>query len=160
MRPFPPSSASKSEIADDKAALAGISAGRTDFMTDSPEPPLRQSKGALTGIAFKIASVLIFLVMSALLKASQGIPAAELVFFRSFFGILPVVVFIASQGELRTALKSHSVVSQIWRGLVIGLRIPDKEGTSPMCAAVFHLAKDCDHGLSGGLDVPKKKPGA
>ncbi len=87
-------------------------------MTDSPEPPLRQSKGALTGIAFKIASVLIFLVMSALLKASQGIPAAELVFFRSFFGILPVIVFIASRGELRSALKSHSVVSQIWRGLV------------------------------------------
>jgi drug/metabolite transporter (DMT)-like permease len=78
----------------------------------------RPRNSALTGIAFKIASVLIFLIMSSLLKASQGIPAAELVFFRSSFGIVPVVAFIASQGELRSALKSNSVISQIWRGLV------------------------------------------
>jgi drug/metabolite transporter (DMT)-like permease len=78
----------------------------------------RPRNSALTGIAFKIASVLIFLIMSSLLKARQGIPAAELVFFRSTFGIVPVVAFIASQGELRSALKSNSVISQIWRGLV------------------------------------------
>ena len=78
----------------------------------------RPRNSALTGIAFKIASVLIFLIMSSLLKASQGIPAAELVFFRSSFGIVPVVAFIASRGELRSALKSNSVISQIWRGLV------------------------------------------
>jgi drug/metabolite transporter (DMT)-like permease len=78
----------------------------------------RPRNSALTGIAFKVASVLIFLIMSSLLKASQGIPAAELVFFRSSFGIVPVVAFIASQGELRSALKSNSVISQIWRGLV------------------------------------------
>ena len=45
----------------------------------------------LTGIAFKVGSVLIFLVMSSLLKTSHGVPAGELVFFRSFFGIFPVV---------------------------------------------------------------------
>lgn len=78
----------------------------------------RPRNSALTGIAFKIASVLIFLIMSSLLKASQGIPAAELVFFRSSFGIVPVVAFIASRGELGSALKSNSVISQIWRGLV------------------------------------------
>ena len=72
----------------------------------------------LTGIAFKVGSVLIFLVMSSLLKASAGVPAGELVFFRSFFGVLPVVVFLAARGELRAGLKSHNVPSQIWRGLV------------------------------------------
>ncbi|MEO8757913.1 MAG: DMT family transporter [Devosia sp.] len=72
----------------------------------------------LTGIAFKVGSVLIFLVMSSLLKASTGVPAGELVFFRSFFGVLPVVVFLAARGELRAGLKSNNVPSQIWRGLV------------------------------------------
>jgi drug/metabolite transporter (DMT)-like permease len=79
---------------------------------------LPASRGALTGIAFKVTSVLIFLVMSSLLKASQGVPAGELVFFRSFFGVLPVVAFLAWRGELREGLKSNNVVSQIWRGLV------------------------------------------
>jgi drug/metabolite transporter (DMT)-like permease len=79
---------------------------------------LPASRGALTGIALKVTSVLIFLVMSSLLKASQGVPAGELVFFRSFFGVLPVVAFLAWRGELREGLKSNNVVSQIWRGLV------------------------------------------
>ena len=77
-----------------------------------------QGRGPLTGIAFKVGSVLIFLVMSSLLKASQGIPAGELVFFRSFFGVVPVVAFLSWKGELRDGIKSNNVVSQIWRGLV------------------------------------------
>src|SRR6185312_6700121 len=72
----------------------------------------------LVGIAFKVGSVLIFLVMSSLLKASQGVPAGELVFFRSFFGVFPVVAFLAWRGELRAGLKSNNVGSQIWRGVV------------------------------------------
>ena len=72
----------------------------------------------LVGIAFKVGSVLIFLVMSSLLKASQGVPAGELVFFRSFFGVFPVVAFLAWRGELRQGLKSNNVGSQIWRGVV------------------------------------------
>lgn len=79
-------------------------------------PPHRNAP--LTGIAFKVGAVLIFLVMSALLKASTGIPAGELVFFRSFFGILPVVMFLSWRGELREGIKSRNVGGQVWRGLV------------------------------------------
>ena len=71
----------------------------------------------LTGIAYKIGAVLIFLVMSSLLKASNGIPAGELVFFRSFFGLFPVVVFLAAQGELREGVKTKALGSHVWRGL-------------------------------------------
>mgnify|MGYP001546906271 FL=1 len=77
-----------------------------------------QGRGAMVGIAFKVTSVLVFLVMSSLLKASPDIPAGELVFFRSFFGIFPVVLFLASTGQLRDGLKSNNVASQVWRGLV------------------------------------------
>jgi drug/metabolite transporter (DMT)-like permease len=93
---------------------------------------LPTSRGALTGIAFKIGSVLIFLVMSSLLKASQGVPAGELVFFRSFFGIFPVVAFLAWRRELRDGLRSRNVGSQIWRGLV---------GTLSMGLGFFALTK-------------------
>jgi drug/metabolite transporter (DMT)-like permease len=86
--------------------------------------------GALRGIAFKVGSVLIFLLMSSLLKASEGVPAGELVFFRSFFGILPVIAFLSFRGELRDGIRSNAVGSQIWRGLV---------GTTSMGLGFFAL---------------------
>jgi drug/metabolite transporter (DMT)-like permease len=86
----------------------------------------------LTGIAFKIAAVLIFLVMSSLLKASNGIPAGELVFFRSFFGLLPVVIFLWTQGELSQGVRTAHFGGHVWRGLV---------GTVSMSLGFFALTR-------------------
>jgi drug/metabolite transporter (DMT)-like permease len=72
----------------------------------------------LTGIAYKIASVCIFVVMASLLKASQGVPAGELVFFRSFFAILPVVVYLVWRGELAAGLRTKHPLSHLMRGVV------------------------------------------
>jgi drug/metabolite transporter (DMT)-like permease len=94
-------------------------------------PAPLQSRGTLVGISFKIASVLVFLVMSALLKACDGIPTGELVLFRSFFGIPPVIAFVAWQGGLRQLFITHSVVGQVWRGLV---------GTGSMWFGFYALA--------------------
>lgn len=82
-------------------------------VTNSPPPP----RSALTGIAFKVASVLVFLVMAALLKAAQGVPAGELAFFRSAFAIIPVVVFLAWRGELREGVKTNYPLRHLARGL-------------------------------------------
>lgn len=90
------------------------------------------SNTVLIGIAYKIASVLVFLVMSSLLKASGDVPSGELVFFRSFFGIFPVVAFLIWRGELREGLKTRSVLDQLWRGLV---------GTVSMMLGFFALTK-------------------
>ncbi|MEP7241907.1 MAG: DMT family transporter, partial [Devosia sp.] len=62
----------------------------------------------------------------------QGIPAGELTFFRSSFGVIPVLVFLAARGELRGALKTKSVTGQVWRGLV---------GTCSMMLGFFALTK-------------------
>lgn len=94
--------------------------------------PLDSQSSPLTGIALKIASVLIFLVMQSLLKASQGVPAGELVFFRSAFGIVPVIAFLGWRGELREGLRSQAVGSQIWRGLI---------GTISMALGFFALTR-------------------
>ncbi len=80
--------------------------------------PLPVARGPLVGIAFKVSSVLIFLVMSSLLKASSDIPAGELVFFRSFFGLPPVLVFLAATGQFRDGIRTNALGNQLWRGFV------------------------------------------
>lgn len=77
----------------------------------------RSSHRPLTGIAFKVASVLVFLLMAALLKAATGVPSGELAFFRSFFAIVPVVVFLAWRGELREGVRTRYPMRHLARGL-------------------------------------------
>ncbi|MEO6014932.1 MAG: DMT family transporter [Devosia sp.] len=72
----------------------------------------------LTGIGFKVGSVLIFLGMASLLKAAQGVPAGELVFFRSFFGLVPVIIWLAVSGQLREGVKTKAVGNHLARGFV------------------------------------------
>lgn len=79
-----------------------------------PSPP----NNAMVGIGFKLSSVCVFLGMSTMLKASEGIPAGELVFFRSFFAILPIIVYLIARGELGVGLVTKHPISHLWRGLV------------------------------------------
>lgn len=89
-----------------------------DPASRSPAGPGFGSRGALTGIAFKVASVCVFLAMSSLLKAAQGVPAGELVFFRSFFAIVPVIAYLAYRHELLVGLKTKHPLGHVWRGIV------------------------------------------
>lgn len=72
----------------------------------------------LLGIACKVTSVFIFVLMSTLLKAAEGIPAGELVFFRSFFAIFPVVIYLAYTHQLQGAMQTSDIFGHVWRGLV------------------------------------------
>lgn len=72
----------------------------------------------MLGIGLKLASVAAFLVMASLLKASQGVPPGQLVFFRSFFAILPIVVFLAVRRELIVGVKTERPMAHFWRGVV------------------------------------------
>ncbi len=91
---------------------------------------LRQN--AMTGIAFKLSSVCVFLGMSSLLKASEGVPSGQLVFFRSFFAILPIIAYLIWKGELGVGLKTKHPVSHLLRGLV---------GTGGMMTGFFALTQ-------------------
>lgn len=72
----------------------------------------------MRGIAYKIGSVLIFIVMSSLIKVvSDEVPAGQAVFFRSFFAIPVILVWLAMRGELRTGLKAESPLGHVWRGV-------------------------------------------
>ncbi len=57
--------------------------------------------------------------MSALIKAtSDRVPAGEAVFFRSFFAMPVIFVWLAWRHELRTGLKAVNPMGHVWRGVV------------------------------------------
>ena len=61
----------------------------------------------MIGIALKVASVSVFVTMSTLIKASaEGMPAGQIVFFRSAFAIVPILIFLALRGQLDTAWRT------------------------------------------------------
>ncbi|MBK5947059.1 EamA family transporter [Rhodobacter veldkampii DSM 11550] len=73
----------------------------------------------LRGILFKLASVLVFIAMAAVIKATaEHVPAGEAVFFRSFFAIPVILVWLGWQRELRSGLRVAQPMGHVWRGVV------------------------------------------
>lgn len=71
------------------------------------------------GIAFKLCSVTMFILMASLVKSvSDHVPAGEAVFFRSALAIPVILVWLAARGDLRTGLKVASPLGHFWRGFV------------------------------------------
>lgn len=73
----------------------------------------------LRGIAYKLIAVMCFIVMQSLVKWVSGdVPAGESVFFRSFFALPIIIVWLAMRGDLRTGLKVAKPMTHVWRGLI------------------------------------------
>lgn len=73
----------------------------------------------MRGIALKIASVLIFIAMAALIKATDGrIPPGEVVFFRSLFAVPVILIWLSWRQELRTGFRAAKPMAHLWRGCV------------------------------------------
>jgi len=71
------------------------------------------------GIAFKIGSVLVFICMSAMIKATSAeVPPGEAVFFRSFFAIPVILGWLWWRGDLSTGLRVQARMAHFWRGLI------------------------------------------
>lgn len=70
-------------------------------------------------IALKVLSALAFTVMSAGIKfVSDRIPVGEIVFFRSFFMLLPLMLWLAWQGPVLAALRTRNLVGHFRRGVM------------------------------------------
>lgn len=73
----------------------------------------------LRGIAFKLGSVLVFIVMASLIKATAAhVPAGQAVFFRSFFAMPVIVAWLVWRRELATGLRAEAPMGHVWRGVV------------------------------------------
>jgi drug/metabolite transporter (DMT)-like permease len=70
-------------------------------------------------IALKVVATLFFALMDAFARfAGQTVPVGEVVFFRSVFGTLPVVIYFFCRGQLRTVLRTGRPIGQGIRGLL------------------------------------------
>ncbi|NDW03097.1 EamA family transporter [Jiella sp. 40Bstr34] len=71
------------------------------------------------GIGLKCMSVVVFVAMQTLIKTvGEDIPAGEVVFFRSFFALIPVILYLAWLGDLKQSLKTDDLPGHMLRGLV------------------------------------------
>ena len=114
--------------------------------------PERDAVDPFRGILLKVLSVVSFVVMATLLKATQTIPAGELVFFRCVFAIVPVLAYLVWKRQLHTALRTSNPMGHVVRSFIgvtsMGLgffaltRLPLPETTaigyaSPLLIVVF-----------------------
>lgn len=71
----------------------------------------------LKGILFKLISAILFAAMSALVRLTGEIaPVGQIVFFRSAFAILPVLVIYAWRRELASAVQTRRPLGHLGRG--------------------------------------------
>ena len=72
----------------------------------------------MLAIGLKVLSVVVFLVMAGLLKGTQTVPSGQLVFFRSLFAVLPILVFLAWRRELVEGFKTRRPLGHLGRAIV------------------------------------------
>lgn len=82
-------------------------------------PPAPIAQSPLRGITLKIMSVVVFIVMASLIKATADhVPPGEAVFFRSFFAIPVILMWLGWRHELGSGLSVSDPMGHVWRGLV------------------------------------------
>ena len=73
----------------------------------------------LKGIALKVASVVVFTGMATCIKAaSSEVPPGQAVFFRSFFAIPVILIWLIWSHDLREGLKTSNLKGHIWRAVI------------------------------------------
>ena len=93
-----------------------------DSFLAAPLPPPATTRmhptNVIKAILLKVASALIFAVMAALVRyLGAGYPVGQVVFFRSAFAIVPVVVIYAWRRELEAAIRIGRPFGHAGRGL-------------------------------------------
>lgn len=69
-------------------------------------------------ITLKLCAVVLFIIMSSLIKAaSDAVPPGQAVFFRSFFAMPVTVVWLIMLGQLTTGLRVKSISGHVRRGV-------------------------------------------
>ena len=70
------------------------------------------------GVALKVVAVMLFTVLAAIIKfTADEVPAGQAVFFRSFFAIPVILIWLAHRGEIRVGLIAKNPMGHVWRGL-------------------------------------------
>jgi drug/metabolite transporter (DMT)-like permease len=86
----------------------------------------------LAAILLKVSSIAVFVGMQSFIKLAGVVPAGQIVFYRSFFAMVPILILLAWTGELRTAFHTDRPGRHVVRGLV---------GVSSMALGFFALTR-------------------
>lgn len=71
------------------------------------------------GMALKLFALFLFMAMASLIKASSAeVPSFQAVFFRSFFALPVIVIWLAARKELSTGLRTKKPAAHFWRGII------------------------------------------
>ncbi|MDO5614055.1 MAG: DMT family transporter [Paracoccus sp. (in: a-proteobacteria)] len=71
------------------------------------------------GILMKLGSVVLFVAMAALIKATAGaVPPGQQVFFRSAFAVPVILIWLVRRGDLSVGLRVRDPMGHVWRGLI------------------------------------------
>ena len=84
-------------------------------------PAAMPHQNPMQGILLKCASVAVFTVMAAMVKATSetaDVPAGQQVFFRSLFAIPVILAWLAMRGELSVGLRTVRPVGHFYRGVI------------------------------------------
>jgi drug/metabolite transporter (DMT)-like permease len=98
-------------------------------VTNAPErpeeaQPRRSARRTLYGIFLKIVAALAFTLMAAIVRyAATGgfraqVPVGQLIFFRSFFALLPVLIWLTYARPLSAAFETQNLSGHIRRGII------------------------------------------
>ncbi|WBU63905.1 DMT family transporter [Paracoccus aerodenitrificans] len=76
----------------------------------------------IRGIVLKCASVTVFTVMAAIIKSTSeggvGVPPGQQVFFRSFFAIPVILIWLLWRRELSVGLRTFRPMGHFYRGII------------------------------------------
>jgi drug/metabolite transporter (DMT)-like permease len=72
----------------------------------------------LRGIVLMLASVTLFTIMSALIKAAHRVPPGEAVFFRAFLTVPGLLVWYGAQRQIGSTLRTEDWVGHARRGVI------------------------------------------
>jgi drug/metabolite transporter (DMT)-like permease len=90
-------------------------------LSQASSPATAPVSNPLRGITLKVASVAVFMAMSTCVKVvAIEVPTGEVVFFRSFFAIPVIFVWLWMTHDVRDGLKAVNPMGHVWRGLVGG----------------------------------------
>nr|WP_246736130.1 DMT family transporter [Enterovirga sp. DB1703] len=73
----------------------------------------------MIGVGLKVLSALAFTLMSAGIKwVGPDFPTGQIVFFRSAFALVPLLVWLSLRGDLLASVRTNDLRSHIMRGLM------------------------------------------
>ncbi len=97
----------------------GLHGAASSWLAADPAFKRPNAVKPLLGIVLKVLSALVFTMMSATLKTLMArYPVGEVVFFRSAFALLPLLAWLAWEGDLINAVRTRNLAGHFKRGLI------------------------------------------